>query len=626
MGRRSRERRARRTGGAAAGPTAVGEPGARRRGLGGVRPRLLWLVPVGVALVTAAAFANAAPPAAVHDDKFFVPNVFRLDPASVLRLFSEDPWGAAGAPAGRYRPLLLLTFAIDGALFGDNLRGYHLTNIAVHVVTTVALYFVLGALLRRFTPRPAGSTGRPWLAAAVAAGVFGVHPIHTEVVDSIFNGSDMYVALGTLAAFAAVIRWEGSHPLRAWLLVGCSYLAALLFRENAAVLPVLVVALIWLLHPEEDLRRRFRRLVPSVGLLLPLAVYLWLRRVALAHVVPPTAPALAENLTAEGTVGERLALFATTMREYLRMVVWPHPLRASYENFAPSGVTFAVLLQALLIGGALGAWRRSPWLAFGVGFFYVALLPSTRLLTAATHASGLLAQPASGLILVAERTLYMPSVGLAFPLAFGIAALGRRWGPLGILACGGCLVGVLTPLTLARNTDWRSDVSLWEAEVRADPSNGDAWRLLTGAYVNSGRNEQTAEICDRELGGHPRLAQLANNCAVAYQRLGRAMDAEAAYHHAIDLGLASVGHANLGRLFEHLGRTADAEQEYARAAETEEEPARQHFRRGQWLMKFHPDRLDAAESEFQRAIEILPDWSQPRSALAEVRAQRARGR
>jgi hypothetical protein len=87
---------------ARAPPLAPPPPGSRdpRRG-GGARPRLRWLLPVGAALVTAVAFANAAPPAAVHDDKFFVPNVFRLDPASVLRLFSEDPWGAAGAPADR---------------------------------------------------------------------------------------------------------------------------------------------------------------------------------------------------------------------------------------------------------------------------------------------------------------------------------------------------------------------------------------------------------------------------------------------------------------------------------------------------------------------------------------------
>jgi len=69
----------------------------------------------------------------------------------------------------------------------------------------------------------------------------------------------------------------------------------------------------------------------------------------------------------------------------------------------------------------------------------------------------------------------------------------------------------------------------------------------------------------------------------------------------------------------------EAEQEYLRAADTEEEPGRRHFRRGQWLLKFHRDRLDEAETEFERAIEILPNWSQPRSALAEVKAIRAHG-
>src|SRR5207248_939105 len=163
------------------------------------------------------------------------------------------------------------------------------------------------------------------------------------------NRSEMLVALGTLVAFAAVIRWEPTRPARAWTAVGVAFLAALLCRENAAVLPVLVAALVWLLHPEEDARTRARRLVSVVTL---------------------------------------------------------------------------------------------------------ALLPSTRLLTAASHASGFLAQPASGLILVAERTLYMPSAGLMIPLAFALAALGRRYGPAAIVAAGVGLVAALAPITYARNVDW----------------------------------------------------------------------------------------------------------------------------------------------------------------------------
>ena len=74
-------------------------PAAAGGTLDAVLARLPWLAPLCVALLTAAAYANAAPPAAVHDDKFFVPNVFRLDAGGLKHIFSEDPWGATGAPA-----------------------------------------------------------------------------------------------------------------------------------------------------------------------------------------------------------------------------------------------------------------------------------------------------------------------------------------------------------------------------------------------------------------------------------------------------------------------------------------------------------------------------------------------
>src|SRR6185503_1383107 len=115
----------------------------------------------------------------------------------------------------RYRPLLLLTFAVDGALFGKDLRGYHLTNIVVHLATTLGLYLVLVTLLGRAAARaaPSAPAVAPRLAAAVAAVVFGIHPIHTEAVDSVFNRSEMLVGLGALAMFAVLLRWERRTPV-----------------------------------------------------------------------------------------------------------------------------------------------------------------------------------------------------------------------------------------------------------------------------------------------------------------------------------------------------------------------------------------------------------------------------
>ena len=74
-----------------------------------------------------------------------------------------------------------------------------------------------------------------------------------------------------------------------------------------------------------------------------------------------------------------------------------------------------------------------------------------------------------------------------------------------------------------------------------------------------------------------------------------------------------------------VGRVDEAEREYRAAYDAEQEPGRKHFRRGQWLVKFHPERLDEAEHEFEAASELLPDWSLPRNALAQARALRRRG-
>src|SRR5262245_38111923 len=119
MSRRERPRHARRAEQrelAARRPKPVARPRLPRASRASVA------VPVAVGLLTLIAFVNAAPPVAVHDDKFFVPSVFHLDAQSVANLFREDAWGAAGAPAGRAPPLLLLALAVGRALRGQGLR------------------------------------------------------------------------------------------------------------------------------------------------------------------------------------------------------------------------------------------------------------------------------------------------------------------------------------------------------------------------------------------------------------------------------------------------------------------------------------------------------------------------
>jgi tetratricopeptide (TPR) repeat protein len=582
------------------------------------------LAPCLVGLVSALVFINAAPDVTVHDDRYFAPTRYGLDDASLARMFSQDAWSATGAPAGVYRPLFLLTLAIDGARSGSGLRGYHVTNILLHATAAMALYALLLALLRRGSA-PGVERSRPSrlhvVAAAGAALVWGVHPIHAEAVDSIYNRSEILVTLGTVSALWVIQRWEERRPARAWTLAGLIYLAALLCRESAVSLPALAALMLGFLHPEDGWRRLARRLAPLASLIVPLALYLALRQSALSGALSGT-PTLAENVDPRAGFGYQLALVLASLREYLRMVFWPHPLRASYEDLGVTAVPVSLAVLALMLGLAIGLRRRAPVLTLGIGFFYLALLPSTRLATASSLQVSLgghvLFHPASGLVLVAERVVYMPSVGFALALAGGLAALGRRVGIPAAGAAALALCALLAPMTYLRSEDWHSETALWEAETRAAPRNGDAWRLLVAAYQSEGRSDRVARICDAQRDRHPRIAQLQNNCGIGYAALRRFADAEASYRRAIDLGLAAVGHANLGRLLAEQGRASEAETEFVEAARAETNPARRHLRQAQVLLRFHPDRIDEARAELEQALALQPGFRPAQDLLRQI--------
>src|SRR5437870_8963390 len=141
------------------------------------RSPIARLAPLAVALVTLIAYANAPGNVIVHDDRFFYPSRGPLDATSLVGFFQRDVWGAATGVPGLYRPFLLLSLAIDTALFGGSPLAAHRVNVALHVGATLALYAFVLALLRSVQLRASIPVDVVPLAAAAAAAAFGVHPI-----------------------------------------------------------------------------------------------------------------------------------------------------------------------------------------------------------------------------------------------------------------------------------------------------------------------------------------------------------------------------------------------------------------------------------------------------------------
>lgn len=574
---------------------------------------------LAVAALAFVAFANSPAPVTVHDDKFFVPARHALTWTDVAQIFSEDTWASTGSPAGTYRPLAILSLAVDGAIHGRDPTGYHWTNVALHTLASVLVFLLLLELLR-FAPadRRREQDGLGWV-AALAAAIFAVHPIHTEAVDSVFNRSEILATTGVVAALWCIARWHASRPAVAWTAATVLYLAALLCRESAVTLPVLAAAMLWLLHPQEPWRTRAQRVLPVGFLAIALAEYFVLRQHALASQMQGTAPAL--GTSAGDDLASRVLYSVATLREYARMLVWPHPLRVSYEDFTGGGLAAVFALHAALLGGAAWALRRAPLAAFAVVWFYVSLLPSTRVFTALGESLRLGGEALVELknsLLLGERVVYLPSVALSIGLAAALAHLAKKRGLAAAAAVVAVPVVAGVVLTLQRNEQWKDPVRLFGAEVEAAPGNGDGWRLYVSALSSAERFEDAARACDSQLDQGGRSAQLFNNCGVVYDRLGRADRAIRAYQAAIAQGLATVGHANLGRVYARLGRTVEAEAEFAAAAEAEVDPARRHYRNGQRLARFHPDRTTEARREFEAALALQPDFAAARDALSRL--------
>ncbi len=537
-----------------------------------------WLAPIVVGVVTLFAYANAAPDAAVHDDRFFVQ---QWDSDDMGRYFERDVWGHTGVSSGLYRPLLLVSLTADSALYGDSPKGYHWTNTALHILATLLLYGLLRALLLGAWPAAEAT-----LAAALAALCFGVHPIHTEAVCSIFNRSEIAGTIGVLSAAWIVWRFEDSRRVMSWVAAGAVYLAALLFRESAVSLPVWAV-LVLLLKPG-TVRERIRRVAPAAALLVPLGIYLWMRHAALEP-PPPSG----------GNWWERLSVTAVILREGLRMLVWPSPLRISYGPEVLTSPDLAFIVVILLIAGAVVARRHAPLVALGAGLFLLSLLPSTRLIADSQDYS-----------VLAERYLYLPSAAAAIALAAGLAALAARVGRAGAAAAAIVLCLPLLSMTRERNLDWHSDRALFEAEVRVAPE-AEALRLLTAAYAEEDDHAAIVRVCDEHLARHPDSPKLNLHCGIGYAGLGRVDEAERAYLRcaASDDYAVPNAHTNLAMLYLRQGRRAEARTAFGLAVDAELNPARKHFRRARMLAFTDSNRLAEVRTELLKALELQPDFA-----------------
>jgi tetratricopeptide (TPR) repeat protein len=560
-----------------------------------------------------AAYSNSFQTGLVFDSAMAITRDARIQavtPRNLGLILTEEYWHGS-TTSGLYRPLTTFSYLLNYAVFGNGTQpaGYHWVNFALHGVN-VSLVYLLGILVfEAAAPAP----------ALALAALWGLHPLLTESVTNVVGRADLLAAFGVLAGLLCYMKSISASGWRKLLWVAAmmgAQAVGIFSKENAVVLPgiMLLYDLTW---SQRTVWRQ--RALAYAALVPPLAAFFWLRARFPMHILARfgdnplmSAGFWTARITAIKVVGKYLALF-----------VWPARLSADYSynavplfGWQPADWEDAKALIALAVclGAALLAvrwYRTQKPLFFFLAFFFVALAPTSNLVVLIGS-------------IMAERFLYLPSIGLAGCVVAAIYALGRQvsrpwllpmraaWIALGLL----CLA--FAARTYARNFDWVDDLSLWTSGVDVCPESSKTHNNLGGALAKlPGRLPDAIVEYEVSLRIEADYSEAHFNLANALSRMpSRLPDAIAEYQAAlrIDPDYAAA-HNNLGlALANSGGRWQEAIAQYQAALRIDPDLAEAHDNLGLALAN-SGGRWPEAFAQYQAALRIDPDYAEAHNNL-----------
>ena len=350
---------------------------------------------------------------------------------------------------------------------------FHVLNVVLHGVVTALVVLVLAELA-------------PLALAFVAGLLFAAHPVHAEAVANVVGLAEVLSSALYLGACLVFLRAGERITLLAGGAITLLFVLAFLAKESAVTLP----GVLFLLDGARDnvgfkeaLSYVRRRWAIYVSLTTAAGLILIARYAVLGSVASPLAPLGAALLQDDVA---RIWTVASTWPHYFRLLFFPLDLSADYSpaviplafDWTASGTLGALLLlgtlaMALRLWGTrtLGVDRTSPRLfSFGVLWLVITLSPVSNVL----FLSG---------VLLAERTLYLPSVGFVALLAWIGVELYKERRRL----AEGALILVLMLMslrTVTRNATWRNNFTVFDTLIREHPESGRAqWLVGDAQYM-----------------------------------------------------------------------------------------------------------------------------------------------
>ncbi len=531
----------------------------------------------------------------------------------------------------------LLTFALNYKLHGLDVAGYHIVNLAVHIINGILVYFLVVLSFKTFFLAKSSLKDYSDNIALFSGLLFVVHPVQTQAVTYIVQRFASLATTFYLLSLVIYIKWRlrprsiedelrstdrrsssGSLKSTPWYLASVvSAILAMKTKEIAFTLP-LIIALYEFMFFQGEIKKRVLWLIPLLlsMLLIPLTL------------IPLDKP-LDQII---GTVRDATRLQSALSRwdylftqfrviiTYIRLLVLPIGQNLDYDwpiyhSFTDPEVFLSFFFLAALFGTGVYLCRLTSWaqvsnsrspsefrlIAFGIFWFFITISVESSVFPIAD--------------VICEHRVYLPSIGAAVGLAAAFFLFGSiskphaRWMDTAVNFLLMTVVVILVIAAFGRNTVWTEEVKLWEDVVEKSPQKPRAYNNLGYAFMTMGLNQKAIQYFNTAVKLKSDYAEAYTNLGFAYTEQMLFEEAETQLRKAMSLKPGdSVIYNNLCMVFLRQGRLEEAERELRTALMLDPYYAEAYNHLG--ILNAERGNPGEALKSFYKAIELKPSLAQ----------------
>ncbi|MFH1868377.1 MAG: tetratricopeptide repeat protein [Candidatus Omnitrophota bacterium] len=527
---------------------------------------VLILVVLGFAV-----YANSINGEFILDDYSLVRNnTFIKNIRFIPDIFANDIFSGSGESREStfYRPLQVLSYMADYRIWRLDVRGYHITNIILHILTALSISWFIYLL---FSDK---------LLALLTSVFFIIHPVHTEAVSYISGRSDPLCLLFIMLSFIFCIRYMQKKRFLFLIFTTFCYIAALLSKESSIILPVLLLLYHYTFRKKPD-----RGLIISIAAVT--VMYIVMRFMVLRDLLPKIAHSR--------ILLERIPGFFAALTNYVRIILIPLNLHMEYGDPGFSITDpFAIAGIFILSCFAFYAYRKrgNKLIFFSVSWFFIALMPQSNLYPLNAY--------------MAEHWLYIPSVGFFLIAAGGLSHLYRdkRYKHIAVILISAAVLSY-SFMTIKQNSYWKDLRSFYEKTNIRAPGNARLYNNLGIVYYDIGKIKEAISLYERAIKIKPQYPETYVNLGKAYAGIGDNKKAIELYSKAIELNPDYiVAYNNLAIVYGSTGKDKEALKLLEKAIKLNPHYENAYYNLA--IMYLRLGIVDKAVDTYNRVIELNP--------------------